>query len=116
MIDDITKKILQVVLKSDYFKGMNYDENYLEFVSSTKLSAHNKKFQFLVESEKNKQKYMVQIEINDNNIVNTFCTCPRFKTTGSCKHVAACLIVFSDKIFEANNKKGREKSRDWSAM
>ena len=110
MIDDITKKILQVVLKSDYSKGMNYDENYLEFVGITKLSTHNKKFQFLVESESSYQKYMVQIEINDNNIVNTFCTCPRFKTTGSCKHVAACLIVFSDKIFEANNKTITNKS------
>lgn len=109
MVEEIKKKILRVVSKRDFSKGLEYNENYIEYISCTNV-VREKRFQFLVESEHTYRKYMVQIDVSQNNIVDTYCTCPQFLTTNSCKHVAACLIVYSDMIFLMNNENPEKKS------
>ena len=109
MVEEIKKKILKVVSKRDFSKGLEYNENYIEYVSCTNV-VREKIFQFLVESEHTYRKYIDQIDVSQNNIVDTYCTCPQFLTTNSCKHVAACLIVYSDMIFLMNNENPEKKS------
>ena len=103
-MDEVKRKILEWVNNSDYNKGLNYNEDYIEYVSTT--GSVNIKSQFLVESESSYRKYVVQIDTDRNkNIQKTYCTCPQFITTTSCKHVAACLICYSDTLLSSKNDK-----------
>lgn len=97
-MDELQNKILDWVNEVDYNKGLDYNEDYIEHVSSTGTS--DKKHQFLVESESSYRKYIVQIDVDRlNRIKDVYCTCPQFIRTRSCKHVAACLICYSDVLF-----------------
>ena len=97
-MDELQNKILDWVNDADYNKGLDYNEDYIEHVSSTGKS--DKKHQFLVESESSYRKYIVQIDVDRlNRIKDVYCTCPQFIRTRSCKHVAACLICYSDVLF-----------------
>jgi len=103
-MNEITEEILNWVSKSDYEKGLNYDEDFIDYVGFTNID-FNKRYQFLVESESSYRKYMVQIEMKNNQIMRTFCTCPQYQGTKSCKHVAACSILYSDRLFSMENEK-----------
>ena len=59
---------------------------------------------FNVESERNYDIYKVRIEGFKGSINNVSCTCPQFKSTRSCKHLAACLINYRDEIFHLDPK------------
>ena len=97
-MDELQNKILDWVNEVDYNKGLDYNEDYIEHVSSTGTS--DKKHQFLVESESSYRKYIVQIDVDRlNRIKDVYCTCPQLIRTHSCKHVAACLICYSDVLF-----------------
>ena len=98
MIEEIKQKILSAVAPRDYQKGMNYEESYVDYINCTHFD-NSKRFQFLVESESSYQKYMVQIEMVGQDIKKTLCTCLQFQQYHSCKHVAACLIIYSNKMF-----------------
>ena len=98
MINSVENEILKVISASDYEKGINYDEDYVNYVSVTQVEKR-KRYQFLVESERYYSKYGVQIDMQDNHIVKTFCTCPQYYSTKSCKHIAASLVSYSDKLF-----------------
>lgn len=108
MINSITKEILRVINRSDYQKGSQYNEDYIDFIGVTTVDM-NKRYQFLVESESSYRKYMVQIEMNQNKIEATYCTCPQWQSTHSCKHVAACLLLYSDRLFSFMNEKVLEQ-------
>ena len=94
-MDEIQKEILKAVKKTDYVKGLNYDEDFIDFVGMTAVEKQ-KRYQFLVKSESSYKKYMVQIEIKEKTVNKTLCTCPQFYEYKSCKHVAACLVCYSD--------------------
>lgn len=106
-MDQIEEQILQVVTRLDYKKGLNYDEDYIEYVATSVIEGQ-KRFQFLVESESSYRKYMVQIYTKENKIKKTFCSCPQFTTSNSCKHVAACLVCYSDKMLNVQDEKSLE--------
>ncbi len=101
-MNNIEKEILKVVEKTDYQKGLNYEEEKIKYVGKTEID-HQKQYQFLVTSEETYRKYVVQIIISKNQIQDTFCTCPQFKSFHSCKHVAACLTCYSEKLFAMKN-------------
>ena len=104
MINSVENEILKVVSASDYEKGIDYDEDYVNYISVIQVEKR-KRYQFLVESERYYSKYGVQIDIQDNHIVKTFCTCPQYASTKSCKHIAASLVSYSDKLFNFKMKK-----------
>ena len=109
MFEDIKKEILKAVTTRDYQKGMNYEEDYVEYINCTYFS-NSKRYQFLVESETSYRKYMVQIEMQNSNIMKTLCTCEQFQAHHSCKHVAACLLIYSDKLFSPPKETIEKKS------
>ncbi len=102
-MNEIKEKILEAVSLSDYRKGLEYDEDYIDYVSNTESNIGNK-HQFLVESESSYRKYMVQIEVRNESVYQIYCTCPQFMQTDSCKHVAACLITYSNEIFSVKKE------------
>ena len=102
-MDEVTQKILQVVNKSDYVKGMNYNEDAIDYTGNATVNGQ-KRFQFLIRSESSYQKYMVQVVVRNNKITDTYCSCPQFANTDSCKHVAACLICYSEKLINVNSE------------
>ena len=108
MINSVENEILKVISESDYEKGINYDEDYVNYVSVMQVEKR-KRYQFLVESERYYSKYGVQIDMQDNHIVKTFCTCPQYASTRSCKHIAASLVSYSDKLFNFKNEKSIEQ-------
>ena len=108
MINSVENEILKVISASDYEKGINYDEDYVNYVSVTQVEKR-KRYQFLVGSERYYSKYGVQIDMQDNHIVKTFCTCPQYYSTKSCKHIAASLVSYSDKLFNFKNEKSIEQ-------
>ena len=103
MIDEVKQKILQLVSRQDYIKGLDYDENYIDYIGSSGPT-YNLKMQFFVQSERTYRKYLVQVDKHGSEVDAVFCTCPQFRETDSCKHVAACLLLYSDKIFQATSK------------
>ena len=109
MIEEIKQKILSAVASRDYQKGMNYEESYIDYINCTYFD-NSKRFQFLVESESSYQKYMVQIEMVGQDIKKTLCTCLQFQQYHSCKHVAACLIIYSNKMFSLPKETITKKS------
>ena len=109
-MEEVKKKILEVVSKRDYGKGLEYEESYIDYVNLTTFF-QKKRFQFLVESEHSYRKYMVQIEIDGREISDTYCTCPQFQNTNSCKHIAACLIIYSDGILKSSKDSAEKKSQ-----
>ena len=48
MINSVENEILKVISASDYEKGINYDEDYVNYVSVTQFEKR-KRYQFLVE-------------------------------------------------------------------
>ena len=109
MIKDIEEEIQKHIHQEDYKKGSAYAEESIEYIGKNSIETHIK-HQFLVESQSSYKKYMVQIDILDNKIDSLYCTCPRFRETKSCKHLAACLICYSNKIFDFHEKESKEKA------
>lgn len=106
-MDNIEKEILSVVTRQDYQKGLDYEEDYIDHVGTSNVDG-KKTLQFLVESERTYQKYVVQIDSKEGKIKRTFCTCPQFRETHSCKHVAACLVCYSEKLLNVEDNKSIE--------
>lgn len=92
--------ILGVVSRIDYRKGRNYYLPYIE-LRDRKISGDVFQSEFLVESERTTRLYEVRIGTSTFNqvIVSTYCDCPKFSDTGSCKHVATCLYNYYDDLF-----------------
>lgn len=99
MIQDVKRKIRKVVRINDYEKGLIYDEDSVS-LQSIDERADSRVFHFVIRSERTYRFYRVEIVVGDNDISRTFCTCPQFISTHSCKHVAASLILYSHEIFQ----------------
>ena len=96
-------KIRTIVSSSDIIKGRTYPKYYIDF-AGVEQKDNNNIFHFNVESERTYDIYKVKIEGLKGNINNVNCTCPQFRATRSCKHLAACLLNYSDDIFYLDPK------------
>ena len=97
MVNEIDK-IKAIVNNMDFIKGKSYPSYYIDFLG-VEQKENNNIFNFDVESERTYDVYKVRIEGIKNNINKVSCTCPQFRATRSCKHIAACLINYKDDIF-----------------
>ena len=110
-MNDIKDKILSVISLIDYRKGMNYDEDLITYIGKNIKSGLDV-YNFLVHSESSVKKYRVNMSLSDNNIEDIYCDCPQFNSFSSCKHVAACLISYSDIIFSKSPVVIKDYSKD----
>lgn len=102
MVNELDK-IRSIVNNQDFIKGRTYPSYYIDYVGVEQKN-NNNIFNFEVESERTYDIYKVKIEGVKNNINKVSCTCPQFRGTNSCKHVAACLINYKDEIFNFDPK------------
>lgn len=97
---DIYYEIRSHVSYEDYYKGNNYYSDYIEYLGNKKendLYVHD----FKVESERTSKKYDCKVKMTKKGKINSIsCSCPQFKNYNSCKHIAACLINYSDTLFK----------------
>ena len=97
--DNMIDEMLRYVKKSDLDKGLNYDNRKVRYIGSS-VDFGDFKHRFIVSSEHTLKSYIVTVEVNSNReIIDTFCTCPQFNLTSSCKHLAAVLIKFQGEYF-----------------
>lgn len=96
MLDDL----LRYVNPSDLNKGLNYDNRKVRYVGSYQDLGYTT-HRFVVSSEHTLKSYIVTMEVDtdDKDISDVSCTCPQFKMTDSCKHVAAVLVKFQGEYF-----------------
>lgn len=105
MIDELEK----YVKISDLRKGMDYDNRKVKYVGTAGL-LNGKNHRFIVSSEHTTRSYVVRIDIDEEDeIINTSCTCPQFLLTDSCKHVAAVLIKFQNELFLIDKKEQNKR-------
>lgn len=95
--------IREFVYTTDLIKGTNYDEEMITYEGKKILEKDNKTItchHFEVDSESKPTYYDVYIYIkSDNNIANVICDCKQFRSTNSCKHIAASFIKFYKDLF-----------------
>lgn len=91
--------IEKYVSHSDYLKGKQYFIPYLS-LNNKEIDGDICSYYFDVESERTSRCYEVTIDINKINgdIEDTYCDCPQYELTSSCKHIAAVLYHFYDQI------------------
>lgn len=112
MIHDDEAKILNLVHYSDYQKGLNYDEDAI-YPYDTYVDSLGRHFEFSVQSQSSYLEYEVSILLRGKDI-SAFCDCKQFSKTHSCKHLAACLICYSNEIFKTESPRTIEqKSKDF---
>ena len=105
MIDELEK----YVKISDLRKGMDYDNRKVKYVGTAGL-LNGKNHRFIVSSEHTTRSYVVRIDIDEEDeIINTSCTCPQFLLTDSCKHVAAVLVKFQNDLFLIDKKEQSQR-------
>ncbi len=100
----MTEEIFKYVSESDLEKGLNYDNRKIKYIGSS-INFGDEKYRFVVTSERSLRSYIITIEQdNKKNIIDTFCTCPQFQATSSCKHIAAVLIKYQGEYFFLNEE------------
>lgn len=99
----IEEKILKIVGKYDYKKGINYSQSITE---RKKIEQKNfTVYEYFVPSESNLRKmYLVNVIIKDGNFYEASCSCPQYSVTGSCKHVAATLIRYGEQMLKSKEE------------
>ncbi len=108
-MNNIEKFILQIINKKDYELGLEYDEDniymdepyYDNGWKNYVFSVFNYRVEYNVHILKNKERFRF------------FCDCSKFYHYHSCEHLAACLISYSNEIFETGSNKFKleEKSK-----
>ena len=95
--------IREYVYASDLIKGYNYDQNMVTYENKKILEKDSKTItchHFEVDSESKPTYYDVYIYMkSDNNIANVICDCKQFRSTNSCKHIAASFIKYYKELF-----------------
>lgn len=106
-LNDLISKtnVRQFVFTTDLIKGTNYDKEKVNYKDKKVLEKDSKTitcYHIEVDSESKPTYYDVYLYIKSNNeIANTLCDCKQYRSTNSCKHIAASLIKYYDEIFES---------------
>lgn len=97
--------VRQFIFTTDLIKGTNYDKEKVNFEGKKILEKDSKTitcYHFEVDSESKPTYYDVYIYIKSSNeIAKTLCDCKQYRSTNSCKHIAASLIKYYDEMFES---------------
>lgn len=98
--DNIAQVILNYIDRYDFYEGRFYWRNYLKH-RDTKSKDNLIMNIFKVESDSSNQIYNCETitDKSTGNIVHMKCDCQKFRSTNSCKHIAACLINYYEQIF-----------------
>ena len=108
--------VRQFIFTTDLIKGTNYDKEKVNFEGKKILEKDSKTitcYHFEVDSESKPTYYDVYIYIKSSNeIAKTLCDCKQYRSTSSCKHIAASLIKYYDEMFESSKNLKTNISND----
>ena len=94
------REALNILTTYDYYKGYYYYYNYVDYIKS-KAEGDIIEHIFKVESERSRKKYNVSYKMDfDGHILSGECDCPQYKSTQSCKHIAAAICKSYDELTE----------------
>lgn len=99
--DENMDLIKRTVGFESFMRGLRYDD-YLVGLLEIEENDTKRNFHFEVESETSYNFYDVYIKTEKGIVKSYKCDCPKFKKDKTCKHVAACMILHKDEIFEAD--------------
>lgn len=98
MNDKYKKYIIKIVNERDYEKGKRFSKKNILTDFYDRVT---NKYTYLVRSEETSKTYLTRIFMNNLKMVDyAECTCPQYENTGSCKHIAACLIRDETELFK----------------
>ena len=86
--------------KDSVSKGLIIKERDISLYDTIPRGKNDLVHIFRVNSQHSSYYYDVNIISNDNKIVSYYCECSQFSNMHTCKHVAACLLNYSDLIFD----------------
>ncbi|MBR1413622.1 MAG: DEAD/DEAH box helicase [Bacilli bacterium] len=92
MLQEIDNIIKNVVSEEDYNNGLLIDEDDIIL-----MNTYDNNYNFIVKEDR--KPYIVRIVTQKNDVKYTECTCIDHQKEKTCKHVAACLITYSNKLF-----------------
>ena len=103
-IDDLLKQtnISDFVRAGDIVKGKNYNKEIVKTDVRPTSSVYGNiiYYHFQVDSQTKPTYYDVSIYIeNGQKIVKTLCDCRGFRSTNSCKHIAAVFFKYYEDLF-----------------
>lgn len=85
-------KIIEFTSKKDYEKGKTFPSANITFLEKN-ITRYTELYQFRIKSALSNRFYFTRIEKKDDTgELRSYCTCPKFYSDRSCKHVAACII------------------------
>lgn len=99
-MNNLDKKIINIVNKSNYEKGKLINPNNILNQKTLTIMGSDKIFKYSVKSANNDNIYSVQLIMKNNEIIGTSCTCKMYEATHSCKHIATVLINKASDFFK----------------
>lgn len=109
IIESIKNKIIKATTYQDYIKGLNFPKSNIKLQSKSEFSPLDASYLFQIKSTSRHYYYFTKINIENNEIEFSLCTCPQCELTGSCKHIAAALINYSNIMFTEKTKEELKK-------
>ena len=109
MLNNVEKFIKQLVSDEEYESALNYDESKITLAEQFEnKNGHN----FIFNVDNFFSENMVSIIFKDHTF-KYYCDCYSFRLKGSCEHLAACLVCYSNEIFGVrfDNYKIEQKSK-----
>lgn len=83
---------------SDYQKGLMISKNDITYLTRN-VMRYKTEYDFRIKSASANHYYFVNIILNSDSSINTYCSCPKYDRDESCKHVAACLSYYAKFFF-----------------
>lgn len=84
---------------SDVIKGENFPKKNIVNPKEIPFRGGTKLYTFKIRSETRSQIYTVQIILKERKIMSMNCTCPKYEMSGKCKHIAAVLLEYGNRLF-----------------
>jgi len=110
MKKEVENIIKSVVTDSDFKTGKKYDKKAI--ILNDCYSSNGDFFNFYVRSQySDYYHYQVYIHIKNAKVIRIHCDCHQFYSNNSCKHVAACLINYSETMFRKAFETVEEKTK-----
>ena len=96
---DVKAEIKKIVGVADLIKGENFPKKNIVNPKQIPFRGGTKLYTFKVRSETSSKIYSVQMILKERKMMSTTCTCPKYEKESKCKHIAAVLLEYGNRIF-----------------
>ncbi len=96
---DLKAEIKKIVGFTDLVKGENFPKKNIVNPKQIPFRGGTKLYTFKVRSETSSKIYSVQMILKERKMMSATCTCPKYEKESKCKHIAAVLLEYGNRIF-----------------